>query len=365
VRYKIVGGVGFYDRREVKDVLAYLRVVHNPLDSVSLERIINTPTRGIGQTTINALKNHAAETNRPLWDVIQDVHDLSHLLPRARNAVGAFAALINEFRELKTKLTVTQLAEAVLGKSGYLAELESEQTLEAQNRVENVKELLTVTTRFEVEAADRSLGSFLEQSALVSDLDALEAGADVVTMMTLHSAKGLEFPIVFLVGMEEGIFPHQRSLDTDTQLEEERRLCYVGITRAKEQVYLSHAYRRTLFGGISNNPPSRFLREIPGHLFQGYSVSSFTPDPEYDPSHRPAPQRKLWVSAPVTPKQQEAAATGSSEFRSGQKVKHEVFGTGVVLSATPQDGDLLISVAFPTPHGVKKLMQSFAKLQKA
>jgi DNA helicase-2/ATP-dependent DNA helicase PcrA len=364
--YRIIGGVRFYERKEVKDILAYLRVIQNPLDSVSLKRIINVPTRGIGQSTLATLEGIAQENGHSLWDMITEAHNIQQLMPRARKAVTAFAALIMELRELKNKLMLTQLAELVLGKTGYLAELEAEKTMESQSRAENVKELLTVTTKFELESDDRSLGAFLESVSLVSDLDSLQTGTDAVTMMTLHSAKGLEFPVVFLVGLEEGIFPHSRSLDTDKELEEERRLCYVGITRAKEQVTLSHAYRRTLFGSISSNPPSRFLKEIPAHLFQGYSVaslSSFTPEPEYDPSHRPSAPRKLWVSAPPTPKQEKAQANGAFELKPGQKVSHTVFGVGVVLSAKPEGEDLQVAVAFPM-HGVKKLMQSFANLKK-
>jgi DNA helicase-2/ATP-dependent DNA helicase PcrA len=364
--YKIVGGVRFYERKEVKDIIAYLRVIHNPLDSVSLRRIINVPTRGIGNTTLSALELHAEELRRPLWDVVTEAHLLSDLLPRARNAVTAFARLILELREQRDKLRVTEIVQAVLDRTGYLAALEAEKTIESQSRADNVKELLTVTTRFEAESDDRTLGAFLEQVSLVSDLDSLDTAKEAVTMMTLHAAKGLEFPVVFLVGLEEGVFPHMRSLETDKELEEERRLCYVGLTRAKEQVYVSHAYRRTIFGMVSYNAPSRFLKEIPSELYAGSpkpSVSSFAPEDEYATA-RPAPRRKLWESAPPTPKEEKAAASGNSVFKPGEKVTHATFGQGVVVGVKEKDGDVEVSVAFPN-LGVKRMLQSFANLKKA
>ncbi|MEP6756932.1 MAG: DNA helicase PcrA, partial [Chthonomonadales bacterium] len=267
-RYKIVGGLRFYDRKEVKDALAYLRVVNNPQDTVSLKRIINVPTRGIGAGSIAALEKLALDKGTSLWEEIQEVHSSSSIQQRIRTSIASFARMIEELREMKDNIGVTELAENILSRSGYLEDLEEDRSMEAQTRAENVRELLTVTTRFEMESEERSLSAFLENVALVSDLDGLDPSQQAVTLMTLHSAKGLEFPIVFLVGMEEGVFPHSRSLDQDNQLEEERRLCYVGITRAREKLFLSHAYRRTLYGGISNNAPSRFLKEIPSELFQ-------------------------------------------------------------------------------------------------
>ena len=358
--YRIIGGVRFYERREVKDILAYLRVIHNPLDSVSLKRIINVPTRGIGATTIARLEQEAHELKRALWDVVLEAHLIQDLLPRARNAVTQFGAMILELRNLREGHSVTEVARAVLDKTGYLADLEAERTVEAQTRAENVRELLTVTTEFDTSADDRTLAAFLEQVSLVSDLDDLNNERDAVTMMTLHSAKGLEFPVVFLVGLEEGIFPHSRSATSDKELEEERRLCYVGITRARQELYLTHAYRRTLFGTISTNPPSRFLKESPSELYDTpVSLSSFTPDRE------PAGPRRLWVTAPSTPRQQNIQSmSGEDGFRPGQKVKHDTFGTGVVLKVERLEHDIQVSVAFPTPHGIKKLLQSFAKLKK-
>lgn len=362
IPYRIVGGLRFYERQEVKDILAYLRVLHNPQDSVSLKRILNVPSRGIGAATLGILESTAQESGRALWDIVREAHLIQTLNPRARNAVAGFASLIRGLQKRRDTSTVTELTQAVLQKTGYLAELEADKTHEAQSRVENVKELLTVTTQFDASADDRSLAAFLEQVSLVSDLDSLDTGADSVIMMTLHSAKGLEFPVVFLVGMEEGIFPHMRSKNTDRELEEERRLCYVGITRAREELYLTHAYRRTLFGSPATNPPSRFLSEIPAHLFQpGTAPMESLPSlaSPYEGGAREG--RKLWVEAPPTPRQQPVQAA-AAEFRPGQKVKHSTFGVGVVLSAKNIDGDVQLSIAFPEV-GVKKLLQSFAKLK--
>jgi len=361
IPYRIIGGLRFYERKEVKDILAYLRVLHNPHDGVSLKRILNVPARGIGAATVSILESAARESGRSLWNVVCEAHQIGSLNQRARNAVAGFASFILELQKQRDKATVTELTQAVLQKTGYLAELEADKSHEALSRAENVKELLTVTTQFDASADDRSLAAFLEQVSLVSDLDSLDTGADAVTMMTLHSAKGLEFPVVFLVGMEEGIFPHMRSKNTDRELEEERRLCYVGITRAREELYLTHAYRRTLFGSPAANPPSRFLREIPAHLFQPGTALVESP-PSLHPSYEgeDGEKRKLWVESPLTLRPQPVQTT-AAEFRPGQKVKHSTFGVGVVLSAKNVGGDVQLSVAFPEV-GVKQLLQSLAKL---
>ncbi|MCC6728209.1 MAG: DNA helicase PcrA [Chthonomonadales bacterium] len=356
VPYRIVGGVRFYERREVKDVLAYLRVLQNPLDGVSLKRILNVPARGIGAGTLQVLEEQAAGMNVPLWDALCEAHRLEALAPRARRAVTAFAALILGLRELPGSASVTQLAQAVIERTGYLSALEQDRTPESQSRAENVRELLTVTTAFDATAEERSLAVFLEQVSLVSDLDTVDMASDAVTLMTLHSAKGLEFPTVFLVGMEDGVFPHIRSMNSQRELEEERRLCYVGITRAREELVLTHAYRRTLFGAVSNNAPSRFLREIPPEVFGPGRA-----EPPQPPSPRGNPRRD-WTS---WDRQSSLAARPPADagapLRAGQKVRHPRFGTGVVLSVRPESGDFQVSVAFPDV-GVKKLMHSIARL---
>ncbi|HZT41104.1 MAG TPA: UvrD-helicase domain-containing protein [Chthonomonadaceae bacterium] len=365
--YKIVGGVRFYERKEIKDVMAYLRVLHNPADSISLRRILNVPVRGIGATTLAALDEEMQMSGHSLWAVLQDVDTLSQVQPRTRVKLAEFTSLIASLRAEKENLTVTDLTQRVLERSGYQRALEEESTIEAQTRLENVKELLSVTKEFEATAETSTLGAFLEQVSLVSDIDSLDQSADAVTMMTLHSAKGLEFPVVFLVGMEECVFPHLRSMESDRELEEERRLCYVGITRAREELYLSCAARRSLFGSIAYNPPSRFLKEIPQDLFQseyggrGPAVSSFDPDADERQGRQPAKEKKLWVSAPDVPGRVQAA--NNSGFKVGQKVRHATFGMGVVLKVSGEGENTTVEVVFPNV-GPKKLVLAYARLEK-
>ena len=373
VPYKIVGGVRFYERKEVKDVLSYLRVVHSPSDSVSLRRILNVPPRGIGATTMAALEEEANLSGRSLWEILQDIGSLSQIQARTRARLSDFAALLSTLRAERDHLTVTEMTERVLERTGYRRMLEEENSIEAQMRLENVQEIFTVTKAFEAQEETPTLSAFLEQVSLVSDLDSLDASAEAVTLMTLHSAKGLEFPVVFLAGLEEGVFPHVRSMESDRELEEERRLCYVGITRAKEELYLTYAGRRALFGNVNYNPPSRFLREIPKELFHGSkalggrgpALSSFDPDEEEGSraGRNASPAPKLWVSGPVSPKEQERRAAHESGYRVGQKVKHATFGTGVVLNVTGEGDNTTIEVVFPGV-GPKKLLLAYAKLDR-
>lgn len=371
--YRIVGGVRFYERKEIKDVVAYLRVVHNPADSVSLRRILNVPARGIGATSLQRLEDYAEQHHCSLWDALTAADGLSGLSAKVRSSVRDFTSIIEEARAMREVSTVTAITERLLARTGYLRELEADPSPEGQARSENVRELLTVTTEFDATSEERTLAAFLEQVALVSDLDSLEAGADAVTLMTLHSAKGLEFPVVFLAGMEEGVFPHSRSLTEDRQLEEERRLCYVGITRAREELHLTHAYRRSHYGGLQTNPPSRFLREIPAELFEpGTALVA--------PTQHTDGKETLSISTYFADRRQQQATWNIAEkrerampvpaepppnaFRPGEKVLHEKFGKGVVVSVKQEADDVQYSVAFPEV-GIKKLLQSFAKLKPA
>ncbi|HLJ55979.1 MAG TPA: 3'-5' exonuclease, partial [Chthonomonadaceae bacterium] len=364
--YKIVGGVRFYERKEVKDVLSYLRVVNNPMDSVSIRRIINVPPRGIGASTLAALDEATAATGRILWDCLQMVESIPHVSSRAREKLREFAGVIAKLRHDSLQLSVTDLTRRVLEQTGYLKMLQDEATIESQSRLENVKEMVSKAQQFDQEHEEEaSLAAFLEDVALVADIDSLDADANAVTLMTLHSAKGLEFPVVFLVGLEECVFPHIRSMESDREIEEERRLCYVGITRAKEELYVSHANRRTTFGSMAYNVPSRFLREIPGELYRGggrtrRTVSGFDPD-EYDsPQRRRVPAgAKLWDSGPAPPPR----AEHESGFRVGQKVRHEKFGVGVVLNVDGEGDKTQIEVAFPNV-GPKRLLLSYARLER-
>jgi DNA helicase-2/ATP-dependent DNA helicase PcrA len=264
--YKIVGGQKFYDRKEIKDIIAYLRLIQNPADNVSLKRIINVPKRGIGDTTVEHAENVAIEKGLAIFSIISDANEYS-VLSRAAQKLDVFSKMIMRLRTMKENYSISQLLDMVINDTGVLREYEAEDTVEAQSRVENIKELKSVALEFEKQNEENSLEEFLANISLVSDLDNLEEEQDYVVLMTMHSAKGLEFPVVFIPGMEEGVFPGYRAItEGPEQLEEERRLCYVGITRAREKLYLSNARFRTLFGNSSYNRPSRFLSEIPENL---------------------------------------------------------------------------------------------------
>ncbi|QNU67576.1 DNA helicase PcrA [Ruminiclostridium herbifermentans] len=266
--YKIVGGLKFYDRKEIKDIIAYLRLIQNPADNVSLKRIINVPKRGIGDTTVEHAENIAIENGVSIFTIISDAREYS-ALGRAAQKLDAFAKMILRLRTIKETISITELLDMVINDTGILKEYEVENTVEAQSRIENIKELKSVALEFEKQNELNSLEEFLANISLVSDLDNLEEEQDYVVLMTMHSAKGLEFPVVFIPGMEEGVFPGYRAItEGPEQLEEERRLCYVGITRAREKLYLSNARFRTLFGNSSYNRPSRFLSEIPENLIE-------------------------------------------------------------------------------------------------
>ena len=266
IPYQIVGGVGFYDRMEIKDLLAYLRVMCNPNDSMSVRRIINVPSRGIGATTLERLIDFAAEEDITLFEAVQRVDEISTINRGLQTKVRRFAEIFDEFDA--TVLPADAL-DSVLKVTGYLKNLQSQNSIEAQNRVENIEELINAVSQYEYDEPEPSLSDYLENVALIADIDTMETDStDMVTLMTLHSAKGLEFPFVFIVGVEEGYLPHQRSISTESELEEERRLCYVGITRAMEQLYLSHAKSRRTFRETEYRTPSRFISEIPEYLIK-------------------------------------------------------------------------------------------------
>ncbi len=363
IPYQIVGGLRFYERREIKDLMAYLRLIHNPFDSVSLKRIVNVPARGIGATSWAKLEDSAQKRGVAVWDAIADLDGLDRK-PSIRKAILGFTALVASLRSRRDGLSVTKLVETVLEETGYKRLLEAEKTVEAQSRLENVQELLSVTQQFELTSEDPTLRGFLEQTALIADIDSLGGeGADAVVLMTLHSAKGLEFPEVFLVGMEESIFPHFRSLQDDKSLEEERRLAYVGITRAREKLHLTFAARRTIFGNIQSNAPSRCVREIPLELLA-------VPAGGRIPGFARTRQRELhsYSGGPAQPKTAPGSPIiggggGAAPFKPGEKVKHAVFGQGVVVGCTGIGDDAQVTVAFPNV-GVKKLVVGYARLEK-
>ena len=289
IPYKMVGGHKFYDRKEIKDILAYLNVLANPQDSISFERIVNSPKRGIGPGSIEKLRSFASLHEWPLLEAAQNV-DLANIGGKAGQQLGAFGEMIQEVTQMIPYLTVTELTKEVLDRSGYLEDLKIQNTLEAQARIENLEEFLTVTQEFDkqfeqqneedADAPEEKLTVFLNDLALVSDIDNLEEDASQVTLMTLHAAKGLEFPVVFLIGLEEGVFPLSRALMEESELEEERRLAYVGITRAEEALYLTNAFSRTLYGRTQYNRPSRFVEEIDQELLE---IEGMRPTPTKTP----------------------------------------------------------------------------------
>lgn len=372
VPYRIIGGLRFYERKEIKDALAYLTVINNVNDDVRLRRIINEPKRGIGDTTLNHAAEIAAGLGTSIFEVISNANDYP-VLSRASKKLLEFTSFINEIRGEAPDLELDQLLETILKKSGYYTSLEADKDT-CDDRKENLAELKNNLLRYSQEVPDGNLNGFLEEIALMTDIDNYNESNETVTMMTLHSAKGLEFPVVFIPGMEEGIFPGVQSIYNPGDIEEERRLAYVGITRAKEKLYITNARTRLLFGSTSRNSPSRFLREIPEDLTEqtgatslaagsGYSRnewSSFDDSPRdlYTPSSRVNKTYSQQSSAVKSSK-----PVCSEKYSVGDTVSHRVFGTGVVLSVQPVANDTLLEIAFEKA-GTKKLMANFAKLTK-
>lgn len=370
IPYKMVGGHKFYDRKEIKDILAYLNVLVNPQDSISFERIVNSPKRGIGPGSIEKLRSFASLHEWPLLEAAQNV-DLANIGGKAGQQLGAFGEMIQEVTQMIPYLTVTELTKEVLDRSGYLEDLKIQNTLEAQARIENLEEFLTVTQEFDkqfeqqneedADAPEEKLTVFLNDLALVSDIDNLEEDASQVTLMTLHAAKGLEFPVVFLIGLEEGVFPLSRALMEESELEEERRLAYVGITRAEEALYLTNAFSRTLYGRTQYNRPSRFVEEIDQELLE---IEGMRPTPKKTPVF--AKKTAYSYKQPETAVVPSKSATGgeNNSWKPGDKVKHKKWGLGTVVRVSGTSKDLELDVAFPS-HGVKRLLAAFAPIEKA
>ena len=348
--YKVVGGVRFYQRKEIKDVLAYLRLLLNPQDLISARRVINTPKRGIGETTVAALESFALTEGVPFLQAARRVDEIPTLASRARGAVAGFVQVMDRVeRALDSGAGPARMVEAAATESGYLLDLETERTVEAEGRIENLRELSGVAAEYEARFPDGGLAGFLEQVALVSEQDEYDEEASSVTLMTLHNAKGLEFPVVFIIGMEDGVFPHYRSMGDSAQLEEERRLAYVGITRARERLYLTHAWSRSLFGTTSYNPPSRFLAEIPGDLLRSIEEDELRDAGEGDASAiRQAVSTGTHVSVDVT---------------AGDTVVHDKWGEGVVLTVSGRGTDAEATVIFEDA-GQKRLLLAYAPLRK-
>nr|WP_286181095.1 DNA helicase PcrA [Bacillus sp. ISL-37] len=368
IDYSIVGGIKFYDRKEIKDILAYLRLISNPDDDISLQRIINVPKRAIGSTSIDKIANFATMHDLSMFQALETI-EMIGLSPKAEKAAAEFRNLVSNYTHQQEYLSVTELVEEVLDKTGYRDMLKAEKSIESQSRLENIDEFLTVTKSFEESSEDKSLVAFLTDLALVADIDRLdddgEKKTDFVTLMTLHSAKGLEFPVVFLIGMEEGVFPHSRSLMEEDEMEEERRLAYVGITRAEEELFITNAQMRTLFGRTNMNPESRFIKEIPADLVEDAVPKVRRPAPTSGgrpgTSARPSIPTRGAVSRPV------AAASGGEgiEWKVGDKAQHGKWGTGTVVSVKGSGEGMELDIAFPSPTGIKRLLAKFAPITKA
>ena len=335
IKYVIIGGLRFYDRKEIKDALAYLRVIANPADTVSFMRIINTPRRGIGKTTIDSLLNASSQMGIPLWEIINDRTSVNALAGRSSKAVNKFAEIIQHWQDEVENLTALEIVEGILETSGYIEDLKKQGTEDADNRLANLGELCSAVAQFQEDNEDTSLGGFLANASLASDLDNLQDGQEAVSLMTLHSAKGLEFPVVFMVGLEQGLLPHFRSIDDPLSLEEERRLCYVGITRAQEQLFLSYATERRQFWGARDaTVPSQFLGELPGDLVNTNAMKKVI--------YRSKRQSKKTQNTTV----KKSVSNQTESWQVGDKVMHENFGVGLVTNVLGEGKKMSLGIKF-------------------
>lgn len=370
ISYNMVGGLKFYERKEIKDIIAYLRVIFNPADSLSLLRIINVPKRGIGDASLAKIQAHAAANNVSLFEAVSNAAAIDGLSSRFVSKLDDLAGIIFELMNLASEAPVEDLIDRVLRDTGYLEELENERTPQAQSRIDNLHELISVAQEFAASEEENNLENFLAHVALVSDIDDTELGEDAITLMTLHSSKGLEFPVVFLVGMEEGLFPHARTLMDETEIEEERRLCYVGITRAKEKLFLSSTKMRTIYGNTVTYPPSRFLQEIPARLVKTIKrqerFSALENFKQVSEKYSARPQKPASTFNPHSfmPQKPAAAAGGTgTRFNTGDRVSHSKWGEGMVVSVKDSPDGQEVKVAF-AGAGVRSLLTKYAVLKK-
>ncbi|MGE5560822.1 MAG: DNA helicase PcrA [Chloroflexota bacterium] len=383
--YRIVGGVKFYERKEIKDILAYLRLLVDPADTVSFGRVVNVPKRGVGAATVQRLLDYAGVYNVTPLDAIEVIDQIEGITGKARRELVAFGQALAGWRRDSGELPVHELLWKVVEGSGYLGELLADNSVESQTRVENLKEFYNVAVDFDNASDDTSLEAFLATVSLVTDLDRVDETADAVILMTLHSAKGLEFPVVFLAGLEEGIFPHSRSVNDDSGIEEERRLCYVGVTRAQQRLYLTWASSRTVFGSISHGVASRFLHEIPPELLRGsvpgreaarppreFHFADDYGDYSGQPRQRsfgrreeaPPPRAAISWREAQTPRKVDPTDAPVETFNPGDRVSHGKFGLGTVVSVRGTGDEAVLKIAFPG-IGIKELVSKYAGLRRA
>lgn len=345
VPYRVLGGLRFFDRKEIKDVISYMKILNNPDDNVSLKRIINEPKRGIGKKSVEDTELLSAHDNISMFKVCEN----------STGNLKKFADMINEIRS--KELNISGLVEEIIDKTGYLQALINENTVESSTRIDNIKELITDAMEYEKSEESPSLAGYLEKISLIADVDNYDETQDVVVLMTLHSAKGLEFPVVFIAGMEEGIFPSFQSILSNDELEEERRLCYVGITRAKKVLYITNSFSRSIYGSTSYNQPSRFLAEIPSEIIEGEQSVVSTPVRD---SLFGTPYKKEHTTVNLS---HGTTSVQRTEYNIGDRVRHAKFGDGTVLKATSVGNDIHLEVMFDTV-GTKNLMAAYAKLKK-
>lgn len=391
IPYKIIGGLKFYERKEIKDIIAYLRLIFNTSDNLSLKRIINEPKRGIGKTSLDNIQDISDKTGKSMYEIIKYAEQYE--LNRVKANSIQFVEVIEELRKQVNQIPISELIKLTLNKTEYVKALENENTIEAESRIQNLEEFLTVAIEFEEQMAENTLAEFLESISLTSDIDNMEESEDTVTLMTLHSAKGLEFPVVFLVGMEEGIFPGYKSIGEIKELEEERRLFYVGITRAMQYLYLTCAKRRTIFGSTSYNQMSRFLKEIPKDLLDGYEEidnednNSFKDSNygwEYGTNYAGKVKTYKFDNVEKIPEVKEKVgafqfrtaesflnslnkkASGRqvdiTKYKEGQRIYHKKFGEGTINKIEQEGEDYKLDIQFDKV-GHKRLMAKFAELE--
>ena len=354
IPYTIVGGLKFYDRKEIKDVLAYLRLIVNPFNTLSLLRVINTPRRGIGKTTIDALITAAQELSLPLWEILSDETSVDTLAGRSAKGVKSFAQLIRHWQEKVDTVPASEIVQGVMEDSGYIQDLKNQGTDESLERLQNVQELYNAVLQFEEENEDATLGTFLATTALTSELDNLKEGQTAISLLTLHASKGLEFPVVFLVGLEQGLFPNFRSLDNPDALEEERRLCYVGITRAADRLYITHARERRLYGSREPAISSQFLTELPEELLTTRQPTSRASNSSTGSSQ----QRSRGQDVMNT-----HSTSQTQNWKVGDRIIHKTFGSGEITHIFGSGNKISVAIKFPS-LGQKIIDPKIAQLQR-